>query len=160
MASATKAKAELTQLESLHTALAKILQNQLRARAAASGLPRLTTQTEAGKLAGDVRGQQVAIQKATTEVVTSIESTDEPDRLTIKRVVNKLAVGEMVQAVRQAEALEQVRAVSELATRPAGGAPAGVAPPRSSWQRRTRSSTSSGGCWARSARKPPNCSPR
>ena len=69
VASEAKAKAELAQLESLHTALAKILQNQLRARAAAAGLPKLTTETEAGKLAGDVRGQQVAVQKATAEVV-------------------------------------------------------------------------------------------
>ena len=43
VASEAKAKAELAQLESLHTALAKILQDQLRARVAAAGLPRLTT---------------------------------------------------------------------------------------------------------------------
>ena len=55
------------------------------------------------------------MQKATTAVIESIGSTDEPDRLTIKRVVSKLALGEMVQAVRQAEALEHVRAVTELA---------------------------------------------
>ena len=41
VAAEAKAKAELAQLESLRTALAKILQDQLRARAAAAGLPRL-----------------------------------------------------------------------------------------------------------------------
>ena len=38
VAAEAKAKAELAQLDSLHTALAKILQDQLRARAAAAGL--------------------------------------------------------------------------------------------------------------------------
>ena len=115
VASEAKAKAELAQLESLRTALAKILQDQLRARAAAAGLPRLATEAEAGKVATDIRGQQVGVQKAATAVIASIGATDEPDRLTIKRVVSKLALGEMVQAVRQAEALEHVRAVTELA---------------------------------------------
>ena len=49
VASEAKAKAELAQLESLRAALAKILQDQLRARAAAAGLTRLSTEAEAGK---------------------------------------------------------------------------------------------------------------
>jgi hypothetical protein len=114
VASEAKAKADLSQLESLHTALAKILQSQLRARATAAGLPKQTTEAQARKLAGDVRGQQVAIQKVANEVAGSIGATDEPERLTIKRVVSKLAVGEMVEAIRQSEALEQVQGASDL----------------------------------------------
>ena len=51
---------------------------------------------------------RLAVQKAATAVTESIGPTEDPERLTIKRVVGKLAFGEMVQAIRQAEALEQV----------------------------------------------------
>jgi len=114
VATEAKAKVELAQLESLRTALARILQDQLRARAAAAGLSRSSTEAEAGTLAADIRGQQVAVQKAATAVMELIGATEDPERLTIKRVVNKLAFGEMVQAVRQAETLQQVKLVTEL----------------------------------------------
>ena len=115
VATEAKAKVELAQLESLRTALARILQDQLRARAAAAGLPRSSTEAEAGTLAADIRGQQLAVQKAATAVTELIGATEDPERLTIKRVVGKLAFGEMVQALRQAEALQQVKLVAELA---------------------------------------------
>ncbi len=115
VATEAEAKVELAQLESLRTALARILQNQLRARAAAAGLPRSSTEAEAGTLAADIRGQQVAVQKAATAVTELIGSTEDPERLTIKRVVGKLAFGEMIQALRQAETLQQVKLVAELA---------------------------------------------
>ena len=115
VATEAKAKVDLAQLESLRTALARILQDQLRARAAAAGLPRSATEAEAGTLAADIRGQQLALQKAATVVTELIGPTEEPERLTIKRVVGKLAFGEMIQALRQAEALQQVKLVAELA---------------------------------------------
>ena len=115
VATEAKAKVELAQLESLRTALARILQDQLRARAATAGLPRSSTEAEAGTLAADIRGQQVAVQKAATAVTELIGSTEDPERLTIKRVVGKLAFGEMIQALRQAETLQQVKLVAELA---------------------------------------------
>ena len=115
VATEAKAKVELAQLESLRTALAQILQDQLRARAAAAGLPRSSTEAAAGTLAALIRGQQLAVQKAATAVTESIGSTEDPERLTIKRVVGKLAFGEMIQALRQAEALQQVKLVAELA---------------------------------------------
>ena len=89
VAAEAKAKADLAQLESLRTALARILQDQLRARAAAAGLPRSSTEAEAGTLAADIRGQQLAVQKAATAVIESIGATDDPERLTIKRVVEQ-----------------------------------------------------------------------
>jgi hypothetical protein len=118
VASEAKAKVELAQLESLHTALAQILKDQLRARVAAAGLAKRTGEAEAGKLAGEVRAVQVAVQKAATAVIDSIGPSDDPERVTIKRVVNKLAYGEMIQAVRQAEGLEHVTAAADL-VRPA-----------------------------------------
>ena len=118
VAAEAKAKVELAQLESLRTALARILQDQLRARAAAAGLPRSSTEAEASTLAADIRGQQLAVQKAATAVTELVGATDDPERLTIKRVVGKLAFGEMIQALRQAETLQQVKLLTELA-RPA-----------------------------------------
>ena len=120
VASEEKVKGDLAQLESLRTALAKILQDQLRARASAAGLTKAATESEISRQAEDLRGQQVNVQKATAAVVASIGSTDDADRLTIKRVASKLAFGEMVQAVRQAEALTQVKSVTEL-PRPTAG---------------------------------------
>ncbi|MHB1556141.1 MAG: hypothetical protein ACYC61_01545 [Isosphaeraceae bacterium] len=110
-----RTRAEAVQLEALHTRLAKILQDQLRARAAAAGFGRLDSEGEAGKLAGDVRGQQAVVQKATAAVVDLIGTTDDPDRLVVKRVAAKLSNGEMIQAIRQAEALEHVPTLAELA---------------------------------------------
>ena len=110
VASEAKAKADLAQLESLRTALAKILQDQLRARAAAAGLTQARDGSR-GRQAGRATsaGSRWACRRRPTAVIASIGSTDDADRLTIKRVVSKLAFGEMVQAVRQAEALEHVR---------------------------------------------------
>ncbi len=117
-AAETRTKADAAQLEALHTALARILQDQLRARVAAAGFTKLGPDGDVGRLSVDVRGQQAAVQKATTAVVESIGTTDDPDRLTVKRVASKLASGEMVQAIRQAETLEHIRVSADLA-RPA-----------------------------------------
>jgi hypothetical protein len=115
VASETRVKAELTQLESLHTALARILQDQLRARTDATRLPRLAPDADPAKPATDLRQRQTAVQKSAVAVIESIGSVEETEQLTIKRVVSNLAYGEMVQAVRQAEAVEQVKVVAELA---------------------------------------------
>ncbi len=81
---------------------------------AAGGLAKQTAEAEAGKLAGEVRAVQAAVQKAAVAVVDSIGPSDDPERVTIKRVVNKLAYGDMIQAVRQAEGLEHVTAGADL----------------------------------------------
>ena len=99
----------MAQFDGFQTALVKILQDQLRVRVAAAGLSRLTSGDESSKLAANVRGQQMAVQKATMAVVQSVGPTADADRLIIKRVVNKLANGEMIQAVRQAESLEHIK---------------------------------------------------
>ncbi len=114
-AAETKVESDMAQLDRLHTPLAGILQDQLRARIAASGITRLDSEGEADKLAVNVRGRQAAVQKATTAMIASIGTTDDPDRLIIKRVASKLASGEMVQAIRQAEAMEHARDLAKPA---------------------------------------------
>ncbi len=115
VAAEVQSRAELARLDSLHAALSKILQDQLRARALAAGLTGLTLEQEASKLAADLRDRQSAIQKATATAIDSIGEVDNPDRLAIKHVVNKLAFGEMIQAIRGAEALEHIPTPSERA---------------------------------------------
>jgi hypothetical protein len=114
VASEAKTKAELAQLESLRTLLARILQDQLRAQAAVLAITKLTGESDPANPSAEIRGQQAAVQQATVAVVESIKGGDEAEALTIKRVAGKLAYGEMVQAIRQAEALERVKAVAEL----------------------------------------------
>ena len=119
IAPAEKAKAELAQLEALRAALAKIFTQQVKARVDAARVTKESTVEAAAKLGADIRVQQVDIQKATVAVVESIGKTDNEDRLTIKKAANKLAFGDMLEAVRQAEAVSQVKAQPDLA-RPNG----------------------------------------
>jgi hypothetical protein len=110
-----KARAELAQLEELRAALAKILAQQVKARVDAARLSKESTVEAGAKLALDIRGLQVDIQKATVEVVVKIGKPDSEERLNIKKAANKLAFGEMLEAVRQAEALTQLKALPDLA---------------------------------------------
>jgi hypothetical protein len=119
VSSEAKAKVDLAQLDNLRTALAQILKDQLRAKLAAAGLAKLTGDGAAAKGAGGVRGLQVEVQRATAAVVGLIGPSNEPERITIKRVASKLAHGEMIQAVRQAEGLEHITNATDLA-RPVG----------------------------------------
>ena len=66
--------------------------------------------------AGDVRTTQFDIQKKAVAVVASIGNTDKEERLAIKRVFNQLAVGEMVEAVRQCDELVKVKAAGRTST--------------------------------------------
>ncbi len=92
----------------------QILKDQLRANLAAAGIVKVTDAAESGKLAGEVRGLQVAVQTAAAAVVNSIGASDDPERVTVKRVVGNSAYGEMIQAVRQAERLEHLKASADL----------------------------------------------
>ncbi len=107
--------ADLGALERLRAALLKVLEQQVQARAAAAGIARQKTAAEAGRLAGDVQTRQVAIQKATAAVVEMVGKTDDLHRLAIKHAAAKLALGDMLLAVRQAEALAKPAKVEALA---------------------------------------------
>ncbi|MBN1587886.1 MAG: hypothetical protein JW888_00060, partial [Pirellulales bacterium] len=100
-----KIEAELERLDTLRAALYKILLDQIRARVDTGKIAKMKRAEQAGSLAGDVRLAQVDIQKASGRLVASIGRTDRAVQQTIKRVLNTLATGKMVDAVRQAEAL-------------------------------------------------------
>jgi hypothetical protein len=105
-----KAAEELAQLDALRAALGKILEKQIKARVTTAEVPRQKAAADATRLAGEVRGRQVEVQKETVALVQGIGKTDHEERLVIKRAANKLAFGEMVEAVKQAEALTKAEA--------------------------------------------------
>ena len=133
---------------SLRGAIWKILEKQIHARTATAGwkhLPSpagrgaggegLTTERTALTLTlsqgrgdrstspgrGDevaVRTQQIDIQKTTVDLVKSIGPTDREERLAIKRVLNGLAFGDMLQAVARCDELVKLKTPERLARRP------------------------------------------
>lgn len=100
-----KAQAALEQAESLRTAIFKILEKQIRARLAASTILQRQTVPQRARQSAEVRTAQVEIQKAATAVVQSVTEADSEDRRQIKRAVNRLAFGEMLEAVRLCDEL-------------------------------------------------------
>jgi hypothetical protein len=112
---AAQATADLAQLDTLRAALGKILQDQVAARVATIEIPRQATAADAARAAGDVRRRQVAVHQAAVTLVGTIGPADDAARQTIRRVVNKLAFGAMLDAVRRAEALEGVAPLAALA---------------------------------------------
>lgn len=103
-----KAAAALEQLENLRSAIWKILEKQIRARMRAAMILQKTAPAEAAALAGEVRSHQVDVQKSSLELVKSITDTDKEERLAIKRVLNQLAVGDMLAAVEQCDGLARI----------------------------------------------------
>jgi len=111
-----KAAANLEEIENLRNAIWKILERERRARIAAAALvpkkqaerkkdaPRKSL-AELVATAGEVRTQQVDIQKMTLAAVQSIQDADKEDRRTIKRILSQLALGEMLQAVARCDEL-------------------------------------------------------
>lgn len=95
-----KAQAALEQAESLRTAIFKILEKQIRARLAASTILQRQAVPERARQSAEVRTAQVEIQKAASAVVQSVTEAHSEDRRQIKRAMNRLAFGEMLEAVR------------------------------------------------------------
>ncbi len=106
--------AALVQLESLHADIMKILDKQIHARITGAGI--LKTQKLADRTAdaGDVRRQQVEIQKSSVEIVNSIGRSDVEERQTIRRVINGLAFGDMLAAVSQCDDLVKLKSLEEF----------------------------------------------
>jgi hypothetical protein len=92
----------------------KVLQEQIKARVTAADVPRQATFDAGKRLAGEVRARQITVQKMTADIVPSISATGDPERLAIKHAANKLAFGDMLAAIRQADELGQ--AVDLVAT--------------------------------------------
>jgi hypothetical protein len=106
--SEVKSAADLAQLDRLRAALLRILEQQVKARTVAAELIHPKVPEDLRRLAADVRGRQVEIQKATAAAVESIGKTDDPHRLAVKRAAAKLAFGDMLEAVRLADALARL----------------------------------------------------
>jgi hypothetical protein len=142
VAEESKSSAALEQIEGLRGAIWKILEKQIRARAAAGGLLKKILPSPAGRgaggegvvaqplsahpsplpegegtirTAGELRNQQIEIQKLSVDLVKSIGASDREERLTIKRVLNGLAFGDMLQAVVRCDDLVKLKAPDEFA---------------------------------------------
>lgn len=110
-----KAKAAAEKLDNLRATLWRILERQIRARAKAAQIANKESAWEdRTRLSGDVRVDQVEIQKTTQETVRSISDTEKEDRLEIKRALNKLAFDEMLKAVSVGDRLGRTTSAEEL----------------------------------------------
>lgn len=110
-----KVNAELAQLDNLRTAMWKILEKQIRARAKTAAIAHFQETAAAAKASGEVRAEQVEIQKATLALVNSIGDTDKEERATIKRILNQLAFNDMLEAVRQCDGLVKLDTADQRA---------------------------------------------
>jgi hypothetical protein len=110
-----KTAAALEQLDNLRSAIWKILETQIRGRMRAATIVQKKELAERTTLAAEVRGIQVEVQKGAMALVQSIKDTDKADRLAIKRVVNHLALGDMLQAVQQCDEMVKVKALDGFA---------------------------------------------
>ncbi len=104
----------LEQLDQLRRAIFKILENQIRARVRAALILRQEQLTQRTDAAATVRTLQIEIQKAATDLVESIGQTQRRERSAIKRVLNTLAMGEMLRAVRQCDELVKLKASQQF----------------------------------------------
>ena len=102
-------------LEGIRAAIMKILETQVRARMKANLIPSKKDPAECATMAGEVRTQQVQIQKEAVALIQLIGETTKEDRLAIKRVVNQLAYGPMLEAVQQCDDLVKVKALEGYA---------------------------------------------
>jgi hypothetical protein len=110
----SKSAETLEQLGRLRRALWTILEKQIRARIYAVLILEKEQLDERKIAAGNVRSSQIEIQKASIDLVESIGQTDRPERLVIKRVLNALALSEMLTAVRQCDELVKLDELEQL----------------------------------------------
>ena len=100
---------DLRKLRDLRAAVYNILEKQIRTRVAASQISKHNCPKDALRLSEDVRSKQINIQKTTFDLAGSITQTDQKDRLNIKKVLGRLSMGEMVEAVRHCDSLQNVK---------------------------------------------------
>ena len=109
-----KSAKALEQLDQLRRAIFKILENQIRARVRAALILRQQQPTQRTDAATAVRTLQIEIQKAAADLVESIGQTQRQERSVIKRVLNTLAMGEMLRAVRHCDELVKLKALGQF----------------------------------------------
>ena len=100
-----KAQAAIEQAESLRSAIWKLLEKQIRTRLTVASIKQKSELAQRTSVSGEVRGQQIEIQKAAMDLVGTIKETDQEDRRTIKRILSQLAFGAMLEAVQLCDEL-------------------------------------------------------
>jgi len=106
--------AALAELGQLRAAVWKIFERQVRTRVHAAGILESKLQGLPADAVAELRGRQIGIQRATLDLVKTIGQTGRQERLVIKRVLNNLALGEMLRAVRQCDELLKLRTQDQL----------------------------------------------
>jgi hypothetical protein len=107
--------AALAEWESLRKAIAQLLQRQLQARAVAATMNGQSPPANPAKVAAELRGEQIAIQKTADELAKSIAADADPRRRHIKRTLGELAVGAMLEAIVHCDELQKLVAPDNAA---------------------------------------------
>lgn len=110
-----KVDATLEQLDDLRAAILSILENQIRAQVRTALIPGQGPIDESLASAGEVRAIQLDVQKSSISLVKSIGATDRQERQAVKRILNQLAFGDMLQAVSVCDDLVKITATAGLA---------------------------------------------
>jgi hypothetical protein len=111
IAEEAKVTQSIEQLDNLRGNLWKIMEKQLLARVKTAQIIQKKELGERAGIAGDVRADQVDIQKQSVALVATVKNTDKEERLVIKRALSAVAAGDMVEAVRQCDDLVKISAV-------------------------------------------------
>ena len=114
IAEEAKVTQTIEQLDNLRGSLWKIMEKQLLARVKTAQILQKKELGERAAIAGDVRADQVDIQKQSVALVATVKNTDKEERLVIKRALSALAAGDMVEAVRQCDELVKISAVDDF----------------------------------------------
>jgi hypothetical protein len=104
-----------SELANVRVELFRILEKQLRANAQTARIQLLQSPTDAAIPGGIVRDLQVDIQKSSLSLVKSIGAEAPAEIQKIKATVSRLAFGEMLQAVAEAEELLRAKSSEGLA---------------------------------------------
>jgi hypothetical protein len=104
-------------LDNLHGRLWKILEQQVRARAAAAEIVRLDGIARRTTAAAEISTQQTAVYKAAAEIISFLSAPPHTNPLPkgegtkLKRALEGLTTGAMFRAVKQAEALGKLKKI-------------------------------------------------
>jgi len=110
-----QAAAELKRLEDLRGAIWKLLQQQIRARLHAALIPNQRRPDQCNRIVREVRTRQVTIQTSSVELVEKIGPQEPAGVSAIKRTLNELALGAMLEAVSRCDGLVRLTAPAEFA---------------------------------------------
>jgi hypothetical protein len=114
MSEEAKSASALQQLDSLRAAIWKLIEKQNLAHARAQSILTAEQAAERTNRAGGVRVAQVDIQKAANDLAQAIAEGEADERLAVKRILGKLALGEMLAAVKQCDEMVKLPAADDF----------------------------------------------